>query len=394
MRTGDPLSVYVHLPWCIRKCPYCDFNSHALRGAEPPDDRYIDALVRDLEYEAGRSGRRSIGSIYFGGGTPSLFPAPALGRFLAALDRVFGLDAGAEITLEANPGAAEAGRFRDYRALGINRLSIGVQSLNDAHLRVLGRVHDAAAGRAAVTAARAAGFDNFNTDLMYGLPGQTPEQALADLAGIAALGPSHVSWYQLTIEPNTEFHHAPPRLPPDEDLWRMHEAGLEFLDSAGYAQYEVSAHARSGARCRHNMNYWEFGDYLGLGAGAHGKLGAPGQPGIRREARHKLPDRYMELAGGPAAVVETRRLGTEDLVLEFMLNAGRLTDGFPAVLFGETTGLPASFLEPGIGEAVRRGLLEAGAGHLRPTPLGRRFLNDLLLCFMPGDAIDPRPSRA
>ena len=385
--SGQPLSVYVHLPWCLRKCPYCDFNSHALRRPELPEDGYVDALIRDLHFEAERLGRRKVGTVYFGGGTPSLFSARALGRFLSALDREFGFDPAAEITLEANPGAAEAERFREYHALGINRLSIGVQSLNDAHLAALGRVHDAAQGRAAIRAARTAGFENFNTDLMYGLPRQTPEQALADLRELAEFGPAHVSWYQLTIEPNTEFHHTPPPLPAEDDLWRMHEGGLDFLGTAGYAQYEVSAHAREGFRCRHNLNYWEFGDYLGLGAGAHGKLATAGN--VRRDARHKLPDRYMALAGGSEVIVDTRRLGAGDMVFEFMLNAGRLTEGFPLARFEEQTGLPAGRLRQGIEAGVRRGLLEVDAGRARPTPLGRRFLNDLLLCFMP-DAPEPR----
>lgn len=378
------MSLYVHLPWCIRKCPYCDFNSHALRRPDLPEEAYIDALVRDLRFEIGRRGRRPVSTIFFGGGTPSLFSAPALGRFLEAVDRESGIAAGAEITLEANPGAAEVERFREYRALGINRLSLGVQSLDDGHLAALGRIHDAAQARAAITAVRAAGFENFNVDLMYGLPGQTPRQSRADLEAIAEFDPPHVSWYQLTIEPNTEFHHAPPVLPADDDLWRMHEAGLEFLSAAGYAQYEVSAHARGDLRCRHNLNYWEFGDYLGLGAGAHGKLTTGAE--VRRDARHKLPDRYMTLAGEEGAVVDTRVLDAGDLVLEFMLNAGRLTGGFSLALFRERTGLPAERLRAGIDAAARRGLLEVDADAARPTSLGRRFLNDLLLCFMPDPA--------
>lgn len=379
---AGPLSLYVHLPWCVRKCPYCDFNSHALRRPEPPEEAYIDALIRDLHFEIARTERRAVASVYFGGGTPSLFSAPAIGRFLAAVDRALGFEPDAEITIEANPGAADAGRFREYRALGVNRLSIGVQSLNNPHLTALGRIHDAAQARAAIGAAQAAGFENLNLDLMYGLPRQTPEQALADLREATSFGPAHMSWYQLTIEPNTEFHHAPPPLPAEDDLWRIHEAGLDFLAGAGYAQYEVSAHARGASRCRHNLNYWEFGDYLGLGAGAHGKQTvAAGK--VRRQARHKLPDRYMTLAGETAAIVESRELDAADLVLEFMLNAGRLTDGFQDSLFVERTGLGFADLRPGLDAAARRGLVEVDGAHVRPTPLGRRFLNDLLLCFMP-----------
>jgi oxygen-independent coproporphyrinogen-3 oxidase len=377
-----PRYLYVHLPWCVRKCPYCDFNSHALRRAEPPEDAYIDALIRDLHFEIARAGTRAVASVYFGGGTPSLFSAPAVGRFLATVDRALGFEPDAEITMEANPGAADAARFREYRALGVNRLSIGVQSLNDAHLSTLGRIHDAAQARAAIRAAQAAGFGNLNLDLMYGLPRQTPEQALADLREAASFGPAHLSWYQLTIEPNTEFHHAPPPLPAEDDLWRIHEAGLDFLAGAGYAQYEVSAHALGASRCRHNLNYWQFGDYLGLGAGAHGKQTVAGG-NVRREARHKLPDRYLTLAGESAVVVESRQLDAGDLVLEFMLNAGRLTDGFESSLFAERTGLGLAALRRGLDAAARRGLVEVDAAHVRPTPLGRRFLNDLLLCFMP-----------
>jgi oxygen-independent coproporphyrinogen-3 oxidase len=378
-------SLYIHLPWCIRKCPYCDFNSHALHRSHLPEQEYVDALIRDLRFETARGTLRPVASIYFGGGTPSLFSGAALGRVLEAVDRELGIDPRAEITIEANPGTTEAQRFRDYRAVGINRLSLGVQSLNDPHLSALGRIHDAAQARAAVHAAQSAGFENLNIDLMYGLPGQTPGQALTDLRGVVALGPPHVSWYQLTIEPNTEFHHARPALPADDEIWRMHEEGLEFLCSAGYSQYEVSAHARGGFRCRHNLNYWEFGDYLGLGAGAHGKLSDIGAKQVRRDARHRLPERYLSLAGAPDVVVSTRMLTQADLVLEFMLNAGRLKEGFRFALFEERTGLAIHELQTGLEAGVARGLLESDATFARPTPLGRRFLNDLLLCFMPED---------
>lgn len=378
------LSLYVHLPWCVRKCPYCDFNSHALRVPRLPEQEYVDALLRDLEFERARRPGSAIASVFFGGGTPSLFSAAALGRFLAALDRAFGIAADAEITLEANPGSAEAARFRDYRALGINRLSIGVQSFDDARLAALGRVHGAAEARAAAAMAGAAGFDNFNIDLMYGLPQQEPAQALADLRAAVACAPAHLSWYQLTIEPNTLFHHAPPPLPGEDAVAAMQEAGMDLLAESGFVQYEVSAFARAGRRCRHNLNYWEFGDYLGLGAGAHDKLCRA--DGTRRAARQRVPERYQALAGSAAAVAEERRPGPDELAFEFMLNAARLVDGFELELFRARTGLAPGLLAPGLAAAARRGLVETDARRVRPTALGRRFLNELLQHFVPEPA--------
>lgn len=379
-----PLSVYVHLPWCVRKCPYCDFNSHGTRGREIPEGPYVDALIRDLGFERASAAGRRVETVFFGGGTPSLFSARALERFLAHLAETFPLAPDAEITLEANPGTAEARRFSDYRALGINRLSLGVQSFDDRHLAALGRIHGAAEARAAIAMARDAGFENLNIDLMYGLPGQTAREALADLREAVSFEPAHISWYQLTIEPDTAFHRRPPRLPAEDDIWSMAEAGVALLADAGFGQYEVSAYARPARQCRHNRNYWEFGDYLGLGAGAHGKVS--GAHGIVRRARERHPERYMAAAGTAAAVAEERLLDPEDLPFEFMLNAARLREGFDLHLFAARTGLPAEVLRVRLEAAVARGLAEIRDGRVRPTALGRRFLNDLVGEFLPGTA--------
>ncbi len=374
-----PLSLYVHLPWCLRKCPYCDFNSHAV-GEALPEAEYIEALLADLDRQVPWIDCRSIETVFIGGGTPSLFSAPAIGRLLEGIADRVRLAADAEITLEANPGAAEAARFAGYRSAGVNRLSIGVQSLDDAALRALGRVHDAAGARRAVTLARAAGFDNLNLDLMYGLPGQEPAAAMADLDAALALAPEHLSWYQLTLEPNTLFHARPPALPDADVVGEIMDAGLERLTAAGFAHYEVSAHARPGRRARHNLNYWTFGDYLGIGAGAHGKLtDTAGR--IRRYSRPRHPRTYLE---DPAAVGSERILSPEELPLEFMMNALRLGDGVPAALFPERTGMPLAAIATPLTEARARGLMVADAARLAPTALGRRFLDDLLLLFESG----------
>jgi len=372
-----PLALYVHVPWCVRKCPYCDFNSHALRG--PPDEqRYLAALLADLAADAPLAGGRRVGSVFIGGGTPSLVSGGFVGRLLDAVARQPGLAPGAEVTLEANPGTAEAARFRDYRAAGVNRLSIGIQSFADRHLSALGRIHDRAEALAAVALARAAGFENLNLDLMHGLPDQTVAEALADLKTALELAPEHLSWYQLTVEPNTAFAAAPPPLPDDDRAWEIEEAGLARLAAAGFAHYEVSAHARPGRQCRHNRNYWEFGDYLGIGAGAHGKL-TLGDGAIERRWKARHPSEYLESAGGAPA--GTRRLDPDDLRLEFALNALRLADGVPLHLFTARTGLPAAALAPARGRARELGLLEPAPDRLAPTPLGRRFLNRLIGLF-------------
>jgi len=376
-----PLALYVHFPWCVKKCPYCDFNSHALRG-EVPEDAYVEALLRDLDFELAASPEsRPLGSIFFGGGTPSLFSPAAVGRVLEAAQRRLGFAPDIEITLEANPGTADAGNFTGYRAAGVNRLSIGVQSFDAAMLAKLGRIHGPDEARRALELARAAGFDNVNLDLMYALPGQSPAQAQADLEAAVALAPEHVSYYQLTLEPNTEFHAHTPVLPDDEAAWGMQEQGQALHAQHGYAQYEVSAYARPGRRCRHNLNYWQFGDYLGIGAGAHGKR-TLGEAIVRR-ARHKHPRTYLERAGTAAALQEDRRLPAADLPFEFAMNALRLNEGFRLVQFEQRTGLPGARLEPMLGTAAARGLLEREADLVRPSARGRALLNQLTALFLP-----------
>lgn len=377
-----PLSLYIHLPWCLKKCPYCDFNSHETQGA-PPEGPYAAAVVRDLEFAAEGLGRREIVSIFFGGGTPSLMSPAALETILDAAAARLTLSDTLEITLEANPGAADSGRFTAYRQLGINRLSIGAQSFDDGKLAALGRIHDGAEASAALAAARAAGFDNINVDLMRGLPGQTVEEALGDLEQALAFAPEHVSWYQLTIEPNTVFHARPPALPDEESVWRMTLQGEERLARRGYQRYEVSSWSQPGRACSHNLNYWRFGDYLGLGAGAHGKLSRASQGGILRQARTRLPASYMDKAGSAAAVVRQTSLRDAERPLEFMLNALRLKDGVPAASFSARTGLSLATIRPQIEAARAAGLLDAGPDTLRATERGARYLNDLLQHFMP-----------
>jgi oxygen-independent coproporphyrinogen-3 oxidase len=376
-----PLSLYVHFPWCVRKCPYCDFNSHTA-GANVPLERYVDALLIDLEQEARRAAGRSVSSIFLGGGTPSLFPAEAIGRVLDAARAGLALTDDVEITLEANPGAVECGSLGGYRAAGVNRLSIGAQSFADASLARLGRIHGSDDIRRSVGEAVASGFDNFNLDLMHGLPGQTVDTALADIDAAVELAPAHISWYQLTLEPNTVFHLRPPAGLPDEDaLAQIQDAGAERLTEAGYEQYEVSAWSRPGRRCRHNLNYWLFGDYLAIGAGAHGKLSTPAGAGRYRKPAN--PRQYMRAveAGGNAAPLQP--VQEADLPFEFMLNALRLVDGFHEADFFERTGLGAARLETLMDRPVARGLIERlDTGTWRPTPLGQRFLNDLQRSFL------------
>lgn len=374
------LSLYIHLPWCVRKCPYCDFNSHALRAALP-EMRYVDALLRDLAADATAVTDRAVETIFIGGGTPSLFSAEAIARLLEGVRARVAVAPDAEITLEANPGTVELERFRGFRDAGVNRLSIGVQSFDDAKLKALGRIHSRAEALAAGEAARAAGFDNFNLDLMYGLPQQDNEQALADIETAIALQPAHLSAYQLTLEPNTAFHRDPPALPDEDTIDAMQRALIDRLANAGYPRYEVSAYARPGRQCRHNRNYWEFGDYLGIGAGAHAKLSGPG--GVIRVAKVRHPDAYLRDVGTEKVRASTRVLGAGDLACEFILNALRLQDGFAAELFAARTGLSIDIIEAPLREARGRGLLEATASRIRPTALGRRFLNDLVLLFLP-----------
>lgn len=379
-----PLALYLHLPWCVRKCPYCDFNSHEARG-EVPDDDYVAALLRDLEFELpGIWGRRLV-SVFLGGGTPSLFSPEAIERLLSGLRAYLHLGPDAEVTLEANPGTVDSGRFAAFRQAGVNRLSIGVQSFRDAQLRALGRVHDGAAARRAVESARQAGFEDVNLDLMFGLPGDSMDGAMADLETAIALSPSHLSWYQLTLEPGTAFARRPPTLPDDERVADIHERGLARLAAAGFDRYEVSAFARPDAVCRHNINYWEFGDYLGLGAGAHGKISDRLQGRILRSRRTRSPAEYLRHAGSARAVSDTRPVPRRELGLEFMMNALRLVEGVPAALFQSRTTLPLSVVAGELEQAVERGWLEWTLQRIRPTEPGLRYLNEVLALFLPGE---------
>ena len=377
-----PLALYVHMPWCVRKCPYCDFNSHEARGPLP-EMAYVDALLADLEQDLPRVWGRRIESVFIGGGTPSLLSAEALDRLLSGLRARLPLRPDLEISLEANPGTVEQGKFAEFRAAGISRLSIGVQSFDEAALQRLGRIHGRREACAAAEAAHAAGLDNFHLDLMFGLPGQTPAQARADIATAIALQPAHISYYQLTLEPNTAFHHAPPPLPDDEQCDRMQQQAEADLARHGYARYEVSAYAHAGRRCRHNLNYWEFGDYLGIGAGAHGKLSDAASGQIRRLWKIKHPRDYLAHAGTPAAIGADAPVAHADLPLEFLMNALRLLDGVPAALLSARTGLTLEALQPLLEPARQRGLLESDPERLRATAQGLRFLNELLQMFVP-----------
>jgi oxygen-independent coproporphyrinogen-3 oxidase len=347
-----------------------------------PWNEYIDALIRDLEFELPRVRDRRVRSVFLGGGTPSLFPVAAIGRLLAVLRARMNLAPGCEITLEANPGAIEAGRFNGYRETGVNRLSIGVQSFADPVLHRLGRIHNGGQAVFAVEQARQAGFENINLDVMYGLPGQTVGDAMQDLEIAAGFNTTHLSWYQLTIEPNTMFYSNPPVLPDEDALWAIQDEGIQFLAGNGFRQYEVSAYAKANKYCAHNLNYWRFGDYLGIGAGAHGKITDRVTGAINRYARHRLPEKYLKLAGSPDAIVTEQQLSESDALLEFMMNAMRLTDGVPADLFTEHTGLPIAAADKELQQARNRNLIEHDKEHIRPTELGRRYLNDLLQIFM------------
>lgn len=379
VRSEPPLSLYLHFPWCVRKCPYCDFNSHGVRG-EVPEAEYIAALLRDLDFELADGEPRELRSIFMGGGTPSLFSGRAIAGLLEQVSRRLRFAPDIEITLEANPGTVDAANFREYRAGGVNRLSIGVQSLDAAQLRALGRIHGPADAIAAVETARTAGFDNLNLDLMFALPRQTVDEAVADLSALVALQPEHVSWYQLTLEPNTEFAARPPPLPDDDSAWAMQERGQALLAEAGYAQYEVSAYAQAGRRSAHNLNYWRFGDYLGIGAGAHGKRSRGGT--IERRARHKHPKAYLSAAGTPEGLQEHRAVSASELPFEYAMNALRLREGFDLAEFSRRTGLAPEALEKPLAEAVRQGLVERSGGRVRPSEQGWRHLNRLMTLFL------------
>ena len=371
-----PLALYVHIPWCVRKCPYCDFNSHERAGALP-EREYVGKLLLDLESMLPSVWGRRLGSVFIGGGTPSLFSPEAIDELLAGVRARLPVEPGAEITLEANPGTVEAGRFRGFREAGVNRISLGVQSFDDAMLAALGRIHSAAEARRAVETALAS-FDNVNIDLMYGLPRQTMDQAAADIREAIGCGVPHVSAYQLTIEPNTVFHRKRPSLPEHDLCADMQLAVETALGEAGYEHYETSAFARPGRRCRHNLNYWEFGDYLGIGAGAHGKVSFPDR--VTRHERVKQPTEYLKR---DETLTNEAVVPPAELPFEFMLNALRLVEGFPSALFQERTGLPLLAIEARLAEAERKGLIERDWRHVRPTDRGRLFLNELLERFLP-----------
>ena len=375
-----PLSLYIHIPWCIRKCPYCDFNSHAVRG-ELDEAVYIDALLADLAYDLPLVASRPLQSIFIGGGTPSLFSPQSIGRLLEGVKAQIAWNEGIEITLEANPGTLEAANFAGYREAGVNRLSIGVQSFDAACLRLLGRVHGPEDAVRAMQQAKRAGYERINMDLMFGLPGQNESSARADMTTALQLDPGHISYYQLTLEPNTAFHHAPPALPEEELIWWIQQQAMAQLSGAGYQQYEISAHASKDHRCRHNLNYWTFGDYLGIGAGAHGKL-TDACGGVQRMWKWRQPGEYIEKVASGHPWQGQRSLQEQDLRLEYMMNLLRLRDGFDKALFTQRTGLLPSSLEPGLELATAKGLLEVTETQISTTALGRRYLNDLLGLFL------------
>lgn len=383
------LSLYIHFPWCVRKCPYCDFNSHTLRD-ELPEDAYVDALLRDLELELPAVWGRPIQTIFMGGGTPSLFSAQAINRLLSGIRARLPLRPDLEVTLEANPGTVERERFAAYREAGINRLSIGVQSLDDRHLKALGRIHDAAQAVQATHAARAAGFENFNIDLMFGLPEQSIDQALNDLTAAIELRPDHLSWYQLTLEPNTLFAARPPTLPDDDQKGEMQQLGQLLCARSGYTQYEVSAFARPGKTCRHNRNYWCFGDYIGIGAGAHGKITDAAKGVIRRTWKKRQPAAYLKSAHAEGPVDGHRVLSESEAVFEFALNRFRLTQPFTLDDFEACCGLESGWITPMIRRAQADGLLNFDGERVQHTAQGWLFLNDLLERFLPEAAQNAR----
>ncbi|MBU0587676.1 MAG: radical SAM family heme chaperone HemW [Gammaproteobacteria bacterium] len=374
-----PLSLYVHLPWCLKKCPYCDFNSHEMRPDQLPEQRYIDAVVADLEAALPLVWGRTIHSIFIGGGTPSLFSPRAIDRLLGDIRARLKLEADCEITLEANPGTFEKDRFKAFRSAGVTRLSVGVQSFNDEHLKALGRVHDRAQAIAAVEEAAQA-FDTFNLDIMYALPGQTPEELAQDMRTALALGPPHISIYHLTIEPNTYFAKFPPVIPEDDTAYAMLDQITEMTGVAGLSRYEISAYAREGHRCWHNLNYWQFGDYLGIGAGAHSKLSFAHR--VVRQVRFREPRLYMEKALAGQCIALEEEVSRADLPFEYMLNALRLRGGFALAEFTERTGLAITAIQKGLEEAERKGLIERDFARVRPTERGFDFLSDLQALFL------------
>lgn len=378
MTSLPPLSLYVHIPWCIQKCPYCDFNSHAVKAAIP-EQRYVQALLADLQRDCTAFNiNRPIQSIFIGGGTPSLFSPEAIDHLLAGIRQTVALETAAEITLEANPGTAESHKFSEFRALGINRLSMGIQSFNDRHLKKLGRIHDAKQALAAVEMAQQAGFENFNLDLMFGLPEQTLAESLADIKTAIALNPPHLSFYQLTLEPNTYFHRFPPKLPEDELIFAAQQRCQAVLAEQGYQQYEVSAYSKVGAQCKHNLNYWQFGDYLGIGAGAHGKISVSLPTEIVRTVKSRSPELYL-FSGDNS---KQTAIPVAELPLEFVMNQLRLRQGFSLSDYETRTGLSANTLEPALSQAVTEGLLIKQGQNYYCSEIGWNFLDRILEKFI------------
>ena len=383
---APPLSLYIHMPWCVKKCPYCDFNSHGLRSTPPPYAEYIDHLLADLDadredFAAALHGRPVI-SVFFGGGTPSLFAPELIARLLDGVRERLRLADDAEITLETNPGTVEHGRFDGYLAAGVNRISFGVQSFDDDKLKRLGRIHSANEAEVAVKSAQDAGYTNINLDLMYALPRQSLDGAMADVERALALAPTHISYYQLTLEPNTVFAANPPPLPDDDHAWAMQEACEARLAAAGYGQYEISAYAQPGRRCVHNLNYWQFGDYLGIGAGAHGKLSDASSGQVRRRWKLRSPRAYLASNGEPARIGGDNVVGGRELPFEYMLNALRLIDGVPITDFTARTGLSLDSIAAPLAEGRRRGWLRDDPQRLHTSVLGQRFLNDVIASFL------------
>ncbi len=377
---NDALGLYVHIPWCVQKCPYCDFNSHVKSGCLPVR-QYIDALHKDLESQLGAIAGRTVDTIFIGGGTPSLFSPQMIALLLRGIESRVEVSQNVEITMEANPGTVECGALPDYRLAGVNRLSLGVQSFNREMLSVLGRIHGPEEAKAALDQAKKAGFDEINIDLMFGLPGQTSRDAVQDLESAIKFQPTHVSYYQLTLEPNTLFYSRPPQLPDEEEMEAIQSAGDQLLVSAGYRRYEVSAYSKRGHQCRHNLNYWEFGDYIGLGAGAHGKIRDPDSRQHVRNWNFRSPEDYMAAAVHGRQVSGSTVVEQSELVLEFMMNALRLTEGVDAGFFSAATGVPIGDLLPLLRSSLEKELITFEANHIKPTALGLRFLDDLILEF-------------
>jgi len=374
-----PISLYIHTPWCIKKCPYCDFNSHATQDALP-EEAYGKALIQDLEHDLADVQNRTLSTIFIGGGTPSLLSPVFYKKLLQEIGVRIALAPNIEITLEANPGTVEQSRFDGYREAGINRLSLGVQSFSDEKLKALGRIHDSASAKKAIATVKQAGFDNFNIDIMYGLPEQTLEQALDDIKQAMQHRPPHLSWYQLTLEPNTFFYSHPPKLPDDDHLWEIQNRGLEIISQTGLHQYEVSAYSKAGLKCRHNLNYWQFGDYLGIGAGAHSKITDVNHMNIKRTNKYKNPKNYLDEK--KPFIQQTRQLNQKDILFEFMLNALRLNQPITQQLFESQTGLAFDTIKNKLEKVDYAELINLQNQTLETTPMGRRYLNDLMSLFL------------